>query len=181
VPRQRQPSARHPVRALSWTVVLSPPSSMVLTAKIASFASPHSSGWKRGDTPWQQGDDSVIQCWPSLQYDEHSCALPESFALPQQCSPSLFLQWSHPVGRHPVKALPCTKQGIKPPISFSPLGFLLLCLLFLFLPFCSCSPPLVLAISPMGLCVSSSMMSSLFSSPVIVIAFPFEWWLLRQV
>ncbi len=57
-----------------------------------------------GGTPWQQGDDSIIWCWPSLQYDEHSCALPQSSSSPQQFSPSMFLQchilWADILWRH---------------------------------------------------------------------------------
>jgi len=44
-PWQSQPSARHPMRALSWTVVLSLPSSITSTANGVSLTSPHTSGW----------------------------------------------------------------------------------------------------------------------------------------
>ncbi len=137
---------------------------MTLMTLTAFFISSHPSKWETGGTPWQQGDDSSIQHWLSLEYDVHSCALPDSSPLPQQCSPSLFSQWQHPVGRHPVKALSCTKQGMQPPTSFCQQGSLLY--YFLFLPFCFwfCAPSLVFAVTLVSLCVLSSMVSSLLSS-----------------
>jgi len=87
----------------------------------------------------QEGDVSNIQCWPSSDNDGHSCAMPDTSSLLQHCSPSLFLQWWHPMNRHPVKALSCT-NGMPPPTSICSHGLFL----FLFLSLFHCPNSIVI-------------------------------------